>query len=197
MSAHKHLAILLLFLLTAFHSYSRTADTLSSGSFAGRYRKVLILRPILTLEASKTRSPVIDLIEAELTAGLDEDLFNLLVFITDDSSRVLPRDLRDRKLYKKDGPYEVIVETTCDLLAPDVVFRTRYLFVNMPAPYVEEHDYTGEFTELRADFELFDCSTKTTVWRDSHSVYVPALTASYNELLDKMKLYIVRGFPEL
>ena len=169
---------------------------MDSDTLAGNYHRILVLRPNLRSETSEQRNPVMDLIEGELTGELDDDFVELLLSVAGDSN-IISIEERNRKLYKKGVVHDIAFENACDEMEADLVFHARYVFKNMPSPYDSEHKLKSMLSELNADFYLYDCAEKTVVWRDNHSVFVTAETASYNELMKKMYLYITRRLPEL
>lgn len=175
------------------HAASAAVET---DTLAGNYHRILVLRPNLRSETSEQRNPVMELIEGELAGELDDDFIELLLSVAGDSN-IISTEERNKKLYKKGVVHDIAFENACDEMDADLVFHARYLFKNMPTLYDSEHKLKTMVSELKADFFLYDCGGKATVWKDNHTVFVPAETASYNELMKKMYLYVTRRLPEL
>lgn len=171
-------------------------DTLiGNDSVFRKHERILVIRPVVTISVGKERPPIMDFLEAEMTAGVDDDLFALLERSVHDSTRIVSRELRDSELYE-DGKVDYVSPAVgCEKMNASSTFTARYAFVNMPMVRTNEPRGPGQVSELNAVFTCVDCSSGITVWQKSHTVFVPMKSASYQELMKRMFDHIVLEIP--
>jgi hypothetical protein len=195
-TSRKNIFLPLILVCASFLFFQSVSAKMETDTLAGNHNRILVLMPNLRVETSGQRNPVLELVEGELTAESDDDFYELLVSVAGDS-KVIKTEERNKKLYKKGRGNDIAFENACDETEADLVFHARYLFKNMPTLYDSDEKLKSMLSELSAEFLLYDCTGSTIVWKDNHSVFVPAATASYNELMKKMYLYITRRLPEI
>jgi len=192
---YKSTLFISLFVSWSLFAFAQPEFALGSDTLYGQHKHILLLLPNLKIVMEKGRPPVMDFVEAELTAGLDDDLCELLITSTGDSSRVISRNLRNQQLYEKAEAGEADPVTACGQLDADAIFLARYSFYDMPTLYSNRHQLSSQVSELRAEFTIYDCKQGKIVWRANHSEFTPAPKAAYNDLLKKMYSWIERELP--